>query len=94
MSFKRQRAYPVSDTPLPWSTATWYRWEKAGLIKLVRVGGHTLVTDETIDDILSGKIAVPPHPRRLGHAQIQPRTRKGRPRKHPVEGLTGARPPP
>jgi hypothetical protein len=96
LPFKRQRAYPVNDAPVPWSRATWYRWEKAGVIPpLPRIGGHTLVTDELIDDLLSGKIAVPPHPRRLGHAQIQPKTRKGRPRKKQAdESLTGAGQPP
>ncbi len=85
MSFKRQRAYPVGDAPIPYSRATLYRWEAAGLITLVRVGGKTLITDDEIDRILSGQVPIPPHPRRLGHAQLQSEAQlKGRPRKPPT----------
>jgi hypothetical protein len=80
-TFRRQRAYPVSAPPIPFSKATLYRWEAAGLIRLVRVGGHTMILDETVEAILSGKIAIPPHPRRLGHKQVQPKGRRGRSRK-------------
>jgi hypothetical protein len=89
--FKSAKAYSVSATPIPVSRATWYRWEKLGLIKLQRFGGHTTVSDETIEDILSGKIAIPEHPRRQGYAQIKPKGKpRGRPRK--VTSQPGERP--
>jgi hypothetical protein len=40
-----------------------------------------MITDEEVDRILSGKVAIPPHPRRKGHGQIEPKKRRGRPRK-------------
>jgi hypothetical protein len=40
-----------------------------------------MITDETVDDILSGKIKLPPHPSR--RKPPQPKSRQGRPRKHP-----------
>jgi hypothetical protein len=79
------RAYPVRQAPIPFSPATLYRWEAAGLIPLLRVGGKTMISDETVDAILQGKIAIPPHPRRKGHGQIQPKERRGRPRKNRSE---------
>jgi hypothetical protein len=82
VSFKGMKAYPVGNTPTPFSRATWFRWEAKGLIKLIRVGGRTLVSNETIDAILEGRVAIPPHPRRLGNKQVQPKKRRGRPRKH------------
>jgi hypothetical protein len=89
-TFSRQRAYPVSDLPIPFSKAPIYRWEAAGLIKLVRVGGRTMIEDEEIDRILSGKVAVPPHPRRRGYGQIKPKTKpRGRPRKAKPEAPDG-----
>jgi hypothetical protein len=72
------RAYALSNTPLPFSKPSFYRWEKLGLIELLRVGGKTLVSAETIEAILSGKIVLPhnsgrvnpPKPRdRGGHAK-------------------------
>jgi hypothetical protein len=82
MPFKRMRAYPVRQAPIPFSASTLYRWDERGLIKLIKVGGKTMISDEDIDRILSGEAAIPPHPRRKGHAQIQPKKRKGRlPRK-------------
>jgi hypothetical protein len=80
----RQRAYPVRQAPIPFSAATLYRWEAKGLIRLVRVGGHTMITDEEVTRILEGKAAIPDHPSRQGHPKIQPKgKRRGRPRKHP-----------
>jgi hypothetical protein len=81
MPFQRQRAYRIAAAPIPVSRSTWLRWEELGLITLARVAGKTLVTDETIDAVLEGKVAIPPHPRRKGHGQIQPKSRPGRPRK-------------
>jgi hypothetical protein len=74
------RAYQVSGPlPIPYGRNTLYRWEKLGLIKLLRIGGKTLLTDETIEDILSGKIKPPDHPSRL--RRPLPAGRAGRPRK-------------
>ena len=91
MPFQRQRAYRIADAPIPVSRSTWLQWEKLGLITLARVAGRTLVTDETIDAVLEGKVAIPQHPRRLGHAQIQPKTPPGRHRKAaPAAATPGA----
>jgi hypothetical protein len=77
------KAYPVGAAPIPFSRATLFRWERAGLIKLIRLGGRTLISDETVNALLTGKIAVPEHPRRLGAKQIKPKRHRGRPRKNP-----------
>jgi hypothetical protein len=54
------RAYALTDTPLPFSRGTWFRWEKSGVIPpLLRIGGKTLVGAQTVEDILSGKIILP-----------------------------------
>jgi hypothetical protein len=82
----RPRAYSITDSPLPFGRNTFYRWEKAGLIKLMRVGGKTLIAAETVDDILSGKIKPPDHPAR--HKRPEPKTRRGRPRKPRPEDQT------
>jgi hypothetical protein len=58
-------AYRIGDERLPWSRETFYRWESLGLIKLARVGGKTLVLAATVEDLLAGRIAIPPHPARL-----------------------------
>jgi hypothetical protein len=50
-----------SATPPSHTAGLHYRWEAAGLITLVRVGGKTLITDDEIDRILSGQ--VPRRPR-------------------------------
>jgi hypothetical protein len=72
----RPRAYSISDPTLPWTRATLYRWESLGLIKLVRVGGKTLLTDETYDDILAGRVAIPQHASRKHH--FEPKVRPHR----------------
>jgi hypothetical protein len=57
-----------------------FRWEKAGLVKLFRIGGKTIVTDETVEAILSGKIKLPQHSARI--TPLRPKSRpRGRPRK-------------
>jgi hypothetical protein len=81
----RPRAYSITDSPLPFGRNTHYRWEKAGLIKLVRIGGKTLISAETVDDILNGKIKQPDHPAR--RKRPEPTRRKGRPRKPRPEEL-------
>jgi hypothetical protein len=53
------RAYPLDDCGLPFSRGTLYRWEKLGLIKLLRVASKTLISAETVEDILAGRIALP-----------------------------------
>jgi hypothetical protein len=68
------RAFALENSPLPFSRSTWFRWERQRRIKLLRIGGKTLVSAETIDDILSGKIALPHNP---GHVKApQPRARR------------------
>jgi hypothetical protein len=62
--FVRQIAYPVSRMPVPISARSLYRWERMGLIRLVRVGGRTMIEDVELDRIMSGKVAIPPHARR------------------------------
>jgi hypothetical protein len=52
-------AYELRNTPLPFSRQTFYRWEKLGFIKLQRVGSKTLISAETVENILSGKIVLP-----------------------------------
>jgi hypothetical protein len=55
-------AYRVGDERLPWKRLTLYRWEKKGLIPpLLRVGGKTMIRADTVEAILNGKIAIPPH---------------------------------
>jgi len=54
------RAYELTNTPLPFSRGTYFRWEKQRVIPpLLRIGGKTLLPAETVDDILSGKIRLP-----------------------------------
>jgi hypothetical protein len=64
VSVSRPPAYQINDAALPWSRTTLYRWEKLGLIKLLRVGGKTLILAETVEDILAGRIRLPEHPSR------------------------------
>ena len=56
------RAYELTATPLPFSRNTYYRWEKLGLITLLRVGAKTLISAETVEAILSGKVVLPRNP--------------------------------
>jgi hypothetical protein len=38
------RAYELTNTPLPFSRGTYFRWEKTGVIPpLLRLGGKTLI---------------------------------------------------
>ena len=52
-------AYELTNCGLPFSRGTLYRWEKLGLIKLLRVASKTLISSETVEDILAGRIALP-----------------------------------
>jgi hypothetical protein len=54
------RAYTLDNTPLPFSKGTYYRWEKRGIIPpLLRVGSKTLISADTIEAILAGRIVLP-----------------------------------
>jgi hypothetical protein len=60
------RAYLLTDTGLPVSRGTWYRWAQAGRIPpLLHIAGKTLVPAQVVDDIVSGKIALPRNAGRL-----------------------------
>jgi hypothetical protein len=60
------RAYELTNTPIPFSRGTWFRWEKTGVIPpLLRLGGKTLVPSETIEAILSGRIRLPQNAGRI-----------------------------
>ena len=59
--FVPKLAYPLNDLPIPIGKAALYRWERLGLIKLWRVGAKTLLSHETIEDIVAGRIALPEH---------------------------------
>ena len=50
-------SYPIAASPS--AKGTLYRWEKLGLIALLRVGAKTLISAETVEDILAGRIALP-----------------------------------
>jgi hypothetical protein len=62
---------------LPFSRATWFRWEKTGVIPpLLRLGGKTLVQSETIEALIAGRI-VPP--KNAGHTKApMSRTRRAK----------------
>ena len=64
MSTVRPLAYTLNDRVISYTRATLYRWEQLGLIKLIRLGGKTLISAQTVDDLLAGRIAIPPHPAR------------------------------
>jgi hypothetical protein len=80
-------AYPLygPDNPLPYKRNTYYRWERLGLIKLIRVGGRTMISAEDVTRILSGKVEIAPHSSRKHRPE--PNKRTGRPRK--VKEQTG-----
>jgi hypothetical protein len=78
----RPRAYYITGpgNPLPYKRNWYYRMERLGLITLLQKhGGRTLIAAETVDDILSGKIALPVHPARKNRPE--PKKRSGRPKK-------------
>jgi hypothetical protein len=55
-----------------------------GLIKLLRIGGKTLISAETVEDIRTGKIELPGHAARKHRPE--PKARTGRPRKGASKG--------
>jgi hypothetical protein len=75
-------AYPLvgPDRPLPHGRNWYYVMERRGLIKLLRIGGRTLISAEDVDGILSGRIKPPDHVSRK-HRPTPKNPRKGRPRK-------------
>ena len=72
----RPAAYTLDNNPLPFSRSSWFRWEREGFVKLLRIGSKTLVTDETINGIMSGAIKLPRNPG-MDKAP-KPRARPGR----------------
>jgi hypothetical protein len=76
-------AYPIygPNRPLPYTRSSYYRWEKMGLIKLIKVGGRTMISAEDVEGILSGRIKIPQHSTRTART-LQPKgPRLGRKRK-------------
>jgi hypothetical protein len=82
-----KRAYTFAEAreATTFSRQWWYKMEAKGHVRLIRIGGKTLVPVEAIDAILSGALDL-----KDGHRarhwtekpQPQPR-RRGRPPKHP-----------
>ena len=56
-----------------------YRWEKLGLITLLRVGAKTLISAETVEDILAGRIALPRNNGMVNPPMSRARRRKLKP---------------
>jgi hypothetical protein len=54
-------AYSVSDPRLPYKRASWYRFERLGLLTLTRNGGKTFVRGEDVEGVVSGRIKLPDH---------------------------------
>jgi hypothetical protein len=87
-SMPTPRAYSLKQAEIitTFTRATWYRWEKLGYVRLIRVANKTLVPAEEIDRVMAGEAVPqvragwrrgqPPKPRRLGRprrAQIPPK---------------------
>jgi hypothetical protein len=72
-------AYPIygPDNPLPYARSSYYRLEKLGLIRLIRVGGKTMISAGDVEGILSGRIKIPQHSTRTTR-KLQPKARLGR----------------
>jgi hypothetical protein len=80
------RAYTLKQAKAitTFARPTWYRWEKQGFVRLIRVANKTLVPSEEIDRVMAGEAVM--HAR-VGWRRGQPFTphRPGRPRKvHPA----------
>jgi hypothetical protein len=82
------RAFPLEDCGLPFSRTTFYRWEREGYIKLLRIGAKTLISAETVDGIVSGEIKLPRNPG-MDKAP-KPHARPGRKRIHPKREANAA----
>ena len=95
-SMPEPRAYSLKQAEIitTFTRATWYRWEKLGHVRLIRVANKTLVPAEEIDRVMAGKAV--PHVRagwRRGQP-LKPR-RSGRSRKvqlPPTGAESGLRP--
>jgi hypothetical protein len=87
-SMPTPRAYSLKQAEIitTFTRATWYRWEKLGYVRLIRVANKTLVPAEEIDRVMAGEAVPhvragwrrgqPPKPRRLGRprkVQIPPK---------------------
>jgi hypothetical protein len=87
-SMPQPRAYTFKQVEAltTFARATWYRWEKQGFVRLIRIANKTLVPTEEIDRVMAGEAVPhacagwrrgqPPKPRRLGRprkVQIQPK---------------------
>jgi hypothetical protein len=76
------RAYSFRSAKIitTFGRATWYRWEKLGHVRLIRVANKTLVPAEEIDRVMAGEAV--PHAR-AGWRRGQPLKPRlpGRPRK-------------
>jgi hypothetical protein len=59
-SMPTPRAYSLKQAEIitTFTRATWYRWEKLGYVRLLRVANKTLVPAEEIDRVMAGE-AVP-----------------------------------
>ena len=81
-SMPQPRAYTFkqAETLTTFARATWYRWEKRGLVRLIRVANKTLVPAEEIDRVMAGEAV---EQARAGWRRGQPLkpSRLGRPRK-------------
>jgi hypothetical protein len=81
-SMPQPRAYTFkqAETLTTFARATWYRWEKRGLVRLIRVANKTLVPAEEIDRVMAGEAV---EQARAGWRRGQPvkPSRLGRPRK-------------
>jgi hypothetical protein len=81
-SMPQPRAYTFkqAEALTTFARATWYRWEKQGLVRLIRVANKTLVPAEEIDRVMAGEAV---QQARAGWRRGQPvkPSRLGRPRK-------------
>ena len=85
-SLKRAYTFDEAREATTFSRQWFYKQERLGHIRLIRIGGKTLVPVEAIDAILNGTLDLKDgHRAAHWHSakpQPQPR-RRGRPRKHP-----------
>ena len=93
-SLKRAYTFDEAREATTFSRQWWYKQERLGHIRLIRIGGKTLVPVEAIDAILNGTLDLKDG-HRAAHwhgakPQPQPR-RRGRPRKHPKPESVGRR---
>jgi hypothetical protein len=80
MTVPRAYTFKQAEALTTFARATWYRWEKQGLVRLTRVANKTLVPAEEIDRVMAGEAV---QHARAGWRRGQPLkpSRLGRPRK-------------